>query len=209
MKRIFSIVVLLCALSAPFFAAANAAGDEAAGRVKASDCEGCHGISGYKTAFPRVYTVPYLRGQSRGYLTAALRAYRDGGRGHPSMSAIAASLSDEDIADLAAYYGADENGGGGETAQTEEAKFPQCAACHGAGGNSPIAADYPKLAGQRADYLLEAMLAYRRGRGGPEGVWRDHAIMAAQVAQIGEDDFVSQSAAFAEYFAARAGDLGE
>lgn len=70
-------------------------------------CVGCHGIPGYKTAFPHVYHVPKLGGQHPAYIIKALEQYRAGERSHPSMRAIAASLSDQDIADLAAYYGGD------------------------------------------------------------------------------------------------------
>ena len=70
-----------------------------------SMCAGCHGIPGYKTAYPEVYHVPKLGGQSPAYLVNALRAYRSGERQHPSMRGIAASLSDKDMAELAAYYG--------------------------------------------------------------------------------------------------------
>ena len=69
-------------------------------------CIGCHGIPGYKTAYPLVYHVPKLGGQSAVYLSNALNAYKSGQRIHPSMRGIAASLTDKDIADLAAYYAA-------------------------------------------------------------------------------------------------------
>jgi cytochrome c553 len=74
-------------------------------RNKTAMCIGCHGIPGYKTAFPDVYHVPKIAGQQPAYLIAALKAYKDGARSHPSMRGIAASLSDQDMADLAAYYG--------------------------------------------------------------------------------------------------------
>lgn len=79
-------------------------GDPDAAADKLSMCQGCHGIVGYRTAFPEVYPVPKLGGQHAEYLVKALNAYRDGTRSHPSMQAIASSLSDQDIADLAAYY---------------------------------------------------------------------------------------------------------
>ena len=86
---------------------AKAAGDaELAHRNKTAMCIGCHGIPGYKTAFPEVYHVPRIAGQQPGYLVNALKAYKSGARAHPSMRGIAASLSDQDMADLAAYYGA-------------------------------------------------------------------------------------------------------
>ena len=83
---------------------AIAAGDAAAGQHKNAMCQGCHGIPGYKTAFPSVYNVPKLGGQHPGYLIKALQAYKSGERSHPTMRAIAAGLSEADMADLAAYY---------------------------------------------------------------------------------------------------------
>ncbi len=96
---------LALALAAPAMAQSPApAGDPAKGREKTQMCEGCHGIPGWRTAFPEVYPVPKLGGQHEAYLTAALKAYRSGDRSHPSMRGIASPLSDEDIANLAAYY---------------------------------------------------------------------------------------------------------
>ena len=80
----------------------TAPGDSA--RAKSQQCIGCHEIPGYKTAFPSVYPAPKLFGQSADYLAAAMRAYRDGARSHPSMVGIAAQLSDADIAEIAAFY---------------------------------------------------------------------------------------------------------
>lgn len=81
-------------------------GDAKEAHKKIAMCEGCHGIPGYKTAYPLVYHVPKLGGQSAAYVANALYAYKSGQRIHPSMRGIAASLSDKDIADLAAYYSA-------------------------------------------------------------------------------------------------------
>jgi cytochrome c553 len=83
---------------------AQAAGNADAGRQKSSMCVGCHNIPGYKTAFPAVYSVPKLDGQHAVYIVSALRAYKSGERRHPSMRAVAASLSDQDMADLGAFY---------------------------------------------------------------------------------------------------------
>jgi cytochrome c553 len=85
-------------------AAAQNQGNADAGRSKSSMCAGCHNIPGYKTAFPAVYSVPKLDGQHAPYIISALRAYKSGERQHPSMRAVAASLSDQDMADLAAFY---------------------------------------------------------------------------------------------------------
>ncbi len=79
-------------------------GDAVAGSQKIEMCIGCHGIVGWRTAFPEVYKVPKIGGQHENYIVKALQAYRAGERSHPSMKAIAATLSDKDIADLAAYY---------------------------------------------------------------------------------------------------------
>jgi cytochrome c553 len=92
----------LAALGGPASAQKPAA---APAHDKVSMCIGCHGIPGYKTAYPAVYHVPKIGGQSPAYLANALKAYRAGERSHPSMRGIAASLSDQDIADIAAYYG--------------------------------------------------------------------------------------------------------
>ena len=94
----FAFPALACAQGSP------SAGDAAAGSQKTQMCAGCHGIPGWRTAFPEVYKVPKLGGQHEAYLAKALQEYRSGARSHPSMRAIATSLSDKDIADLAAYY---------------------------------------------------------------------------------------------------------
>jgi len=83
---------------------AFAAGDPEAGRQINAQCQGCHGIVDFKTAFPKVYSVPKIGGQSYDYIVVALKAYRDGDRANKTMQAIASNLSDQDINDLAAYY---------------------------------------------------------------------------------------------------------
>ena len=82
------------------------AGDAKAAHKKVQMCEGCHGIAGYRTAYPDVYSVPKLGGQQPTYLVRAMQAYKSGERTHPSMRGIAAGLSEQDMADIAAYYGA-------------------------------------------------------------------------------------------------------
>ena len=100
-----TITVALAALLASSLACAQApAGDAARGHERVAMCQGCHGIDGWRTAFPEVYHVPKIAGQHAQYLTQALQAYRSGARNHPSMRAIASSLSDQDIADIVAYY---------------------------------------------------------------------------------------------------------
>jgi len=101
-----SIRILFAATAAVFAVSAHAAGDAAAGAKKNFQCQGCHGIPGWKTAFPEVYPVPKLGGQHAQYIATALKAYKTGDRDHATMRAVAADLSDQDIEDLAAYYGA-------------------------------------------------------------------------------------------------------
>lgn len=97
---------VLMALAVP----AQAAGDPKAGQLKTSMCAGCHGIPGWRTAYPTVYSVPKLGGQHAEYMVAALKAYKSGERSHPSMVAIAGSLSEQDMEDLAAYYASSYSG---------------------------------------------------------------------------------------------------
>ena len=84
--------------------AAAPQGNADSGRNKASMCVGCHNIPGYKTAFPSVYSVPKLDGQHAAYIVKSLRAYKSRERTHPSMRAVAASLTDQDMADFGAFY---------------------------------------------------------------------------------------------------------
>jgi cytochrome c553 len=108
MKR---IAFITSALTGVFFAAAPiaafaqlAVGDAKAGAQHVQRCQGCHGIDGWRTAFPEVYKVPKIGGQHTAYFVSALKAYKSGERKNAGMRSIAASLSDKDMADLAAYY---------------------------------------------------------------------------------------------------------
>ena len=105
MKKVALIAAILLSMGSQALAQGAPKGDAEAVKNKVSMCIGCHGLVGYKTAFPVVYPVPMIGGQSPDYLMKALQAYRAGDRNHPSMRGIAKSLSDQDIADLAAYYG--------------------------------------------------------------------------------------------------------
>jgi cytochrome c553 len=107
MTRFTLLTALAAAALAPALAAAQTpapAGDPMRGAQKVQMCQGCHGILGWRTAYPEVYRVPKIGGQHPAYIVAALKEYRSGQRSHPSMDAIAASLTDQDMADVAAYY---------------------------------------------------------------------------------------------------------
>ena len=173
---------------------ALAEGDVAAGKELAYTCLGCHGIEGYRNAYPS-YRVPKLGGQKAGYIEIALKGYRDGMRQHPTMVAQAQSMSDQEIADVSAYLatlGTETVAAGG----TEGASFDKaatCAACHGANGISMNAA-WPTLAGQHEDYLLNSLQQYRDGT-------RKDPVMTAQAALLAEEDLK----VLAKYFASLEG----
>jgi len=101
-------IVLALALStgAAVPAAAAQTGSPEAAKGKISMCMGCHGIPMYHTAYPEVYSVPMIGGQSPTYIVKALQEYKAGERSHPTMRGIAEGLTDQDMADIAAYYGA-------------------------------------------------------------------------------------------------------
>ena len=101
MKTSLGLVLFLLAGSA---LAQAPAGNAEAAKGKISMCVGCHGIPDYKTAYPHVYHVPMITGQQPVYIVNALQAYKSGARSHPSMRGIAQGLTDQDMADLAAYY---------------------------------------------------------------------------------------------------------
>jgi cytochrome c553 len=108
MMRTFTVLAVTasCLVAGQAYAAdaAPIVGNAQNGKAKDSMCIGCHGISGYKATFPEVYHVPMIAGQNAKYIEAALNDYKKGSRSFPTMDAIASSLSDQDIADLAAYY---------------------------------------------------------------------------------------------------------
>ena len=101
MNRRMIAFALACGLGG-HQSAALAEGDAAAGRLKAETCMGCHAVEGYFNVYP-TYHVPKLGGQSAGYIESALKAYRGGTRTHDTMHANAENLSDEDMADIAAF----------------------------------------------------------------------------------------------------------
>jgi cytochrome c553 len=185
-------LTLTLALAGATFAAQaqEIKGDAARGATLNASCIGCHGIPGYQSSFPEVYRVPAISGQNDKYIIAALNAYKKGERKHPTMRAIAGSLTEQDIADLAAYY-ATHGGAPAATTAATKAAPPDvaallakgaCASCHGENYNKPIDGSYPKIAGQYPDYLFSALKSYRF-EGNPN-VGRGNAIMAAQVKQF-------------------------
>ena len=160
----------------------------AAGEKKAAMCLGCHNIMGYQSSFPEVHKVPKLGGQSAKYIAASLAAYKKGDRKHPTMRAVAASLSEQDMADLAAYYEGQHKANEAAAKPKEPPadvaallKKTNCASCHGENFSKPIDASYPKLGGQYADYLYVSLKAYTMENNPTLG--RNNAIMSGMAKQ--------------------------
>lgn len=169
---------------------AQADGSVASGKVRAYTCQGCHGIPNYKNAFPS-YSVPKLGGQNVTYLQNALQAYASGERSHPTMHSQAVSLTDEDRANLAAYFHGEktQKSSSNQVVGTPPPATQTCVACHGADGAKTISDDYPILAGQQADYIVQALKDYKSGK-------RKNPIMAGIIGAVDEKDF----AAIAQFF---------
>lgn len=189
LTTMFALAVACVTLSAQ---AQQVTGKAQDGAKKVAMCVGCHGIIGYQASFPEIHKVPKIAGQSAAYITSALTAYKGGDRKHPTMRAIADTLTEQDIADLAAYYsqlGLKE--GDAPPAALANAmpdniqalitkdKDNSCTKCHGANFNTPNDGTVPKLAGQHADYLFVALKSYRVKNNPHLG--RSNAVMGQQV----------------------------
>ncbi len=189
LTTMFALAVACVTLSAQ---AQQVTGKPQDGAKKVQMCVGCHGIIGYQASFPEIHKVPMIAGQSATYISAALTAYKGGDRKHPTMRAIADSLTEQDIADLSAYYSqlGVKEGDAPPAAPAKAAsenvqaliardKDNSCTKCHGANFNTPNDGTVPKLAGQHADYLFVALKSYRVKNNPHLG--RSNAVMAAQV----------------------------
>ena len=204
-------ISFLLAAAALALAPAAHAQSAAEGEKKASMCIGCHGIQRYQASFPEVYKVPMIAGQNAGYIASSLAAYKKGERKHPTMRGVAGSLTDADMADLAAFYAqygassvkpvADAPAAAASTEVAGLLAKGACASCHGANFSKPIAPAYPKLAGQHADYLYAALRAY--GTQGNPHVGRGNAIMVVQVKPFKHDELK----AMAKYLASLPGEI--
>ena len=165
-------------------------GDAKAGQGKIAMCIGCHGIRGYQASFPEVYKVPMIAGQGAKYIRSALAAYQKGERRHPTMRGIAQSLTEQDMADLAAYYESLGKADGAAALGKAEASGKAaelltkgaCVSCHGDSFSKPIDPTYPKIAGQHADYLFVALKSYKAEG---KATWgRSNGIMAGIAKQF-------------------------
>ena len=187
----WTVVALACASFASAVVSAQdqpLQGDAKHGKAISYTCLGCHGIEGYKNAYP-MYSVPKLEGQRPEYLAAALHEYKSGDREHLTMHSQASTLSDQDIADIAAYFAGKPLVSQGKPAGTPPQAATLCVSCHGQDGIA-IAPAYPSLAGQHEDYIARAIDEYRKGG-------RKNPIMKGFAATLKDEDI----AAIAEYFA--------
>ena len=183
-------------------------GDAKAAEQKIAMCIGCHGIKGYQASFPEVYRVPMISGQNAKYIAAALNAYKKGDRKHPTMRGIADSLSDQDIADVAAYY--EQHGKTDAVAKAPAAPDAKvaallqkgaCVSCHGDNFSKPVDPSYPKIAGQHKDFLFVALKSYKVEN---QSTWgRSNGVMGGVAKQFSNAELKALSA----YVASLDGDL--
>jgi cytochrome c553 len=199
-NRLISKVVAAAFVSMLIAQTASADGDPERGRVLGNTCLGCHGIEGYRNAYPS-YRVPKLGGQKPDAIESALHAYKGKSRRHHTMQAQGASLTEQDIEDLASWLALSPPASDELDAQSvgnlEAARA--CVNCHGTTG-SEVKPAPPVLSGQHRSYLAEALKQYKDGE-------RGNTVMTAFTAGLTEQD-IEQLAAF---FAARGGlyTLGE
>jgi cytochrome c553 len=162
-------------------------GNPQRGKQLSYTCLGCHGVDGYKNAYPN-YSVPELEGQHPEYLGTALKEYRDGDRAHLTMHSQASTLTDQDIADIVAYFAGKPLTADSKPEGTVPAAAQLCTSCHGANG-AGITPQYPTLAGQHPDYIVRALEEYKKGG-------RKNPIMAGMAATVKDEDM----AIIADYF---------
>ena len=172
----------------------RAEGDPAAGGQLAYTCMGCHGVEGYRNAYPS-FRVPRLGGQREEYLVDALTAYKEGRRPHPTMQAQGGSLSNQDIEDIAAWFQGEAAVDDTVTAAEVQGfdAIQTCLACHGNGGAAVIPRP-PVLSGQQADYLVHALKQYKNGE-------RPGNVMNAFASSLSDADMEMLAA----FYAARDG----
>lgn len=181
-----SNIALFYALQTPARAKTQANGDPAAGKEAAANCSGCHGDQGVSGS----PATPSLAGQDAQYFVAAMQAYKSGARGDETMKAMAASLDDDTMKNLSAFYAAQEPKlPNVRKPLTTEEWTQRCDRCHGLNGNSTDPR-LPMLAGQRLDYLQKVLHDYRART-------RKSSEMAAMSDGLSEDDIDNLAAHYA------------
>jgi cytochrome c553 len=151
---------------------AHAAGDAAAGQTKSITCGACHGPAGNKTLMP-VY--PKLAGQHAGYIAKQLADFKAGTRKDATMNGMAAALSEQDMADIGAYFASQKASVGSANEEKAAAGkkiyeggdkvkgISACMACHGPSGAGNPGASFPALSGQNSAYIVKALKEFRNG----------------------------------------------
>ena len=208
MKKLFSTILIALGLMAALASAAHAE-TATVGEKKAAMCIGCHGIPDYKASFPEVYRVPMIAGQNAKYIVSALTQYKKGDRKHPTMRGVATSLSEQDMADLAAFYSTEAKAEPAPAALTGTVPADvagllakgNCASCHGANFSAPVDPSYPKLAGQHPDYLYAALREYQTDKNPQVG--RNNAIMMGMARPFTH----AEAKVLAEYFSSLPSEL--
>ena len=210
MNKLLNSMFALAVASVTAFSAhaQEVKGDAKAAEQKIAMCIGCHGIKGYQASFPEVYRVPMISGQNAKYIVSSLNAYKKGERKHPTMRGISASLTEQDMADLGAYY---EQHGKTEpvtkTPHVPDAKVAAllqkgaCISCHGDNFSKPIDPSYPKLAGQHKDFLYVALKSYKTENLSTWG--RSNGVMGGIAKQFSNAELKAMSA----YIASLDGDM--
>lgn len=210
MNKLLTSIITLAVSSVTAFSAQaqEVKGDAKAAEQKIAMCIGCHGIKGYQASFPEVYKVPMISGQNAKYIVNALNAYKKGERKHPTMRGIAESLSEQDMADVAAYY---EQHGKTDAAlpapAAADAKVAAllqkgaCVSCHGDNFSKPVDPGYPKIAGQHKDYLFVALKSYKTEN---QATWgRSNGVMGGIAKQFSN----AELKALANYVGSQQGEL--
>ncbi|MHB8453362.1 MAG: c-type cytochrome [Acidiferrobacterales bacterium] len=166
------VTLILSLLVVTSLGVAHANGNAATGKVKSAACQACHGADG-NSANP---LWPKLAGQSAGYIVKQLSDFKDGKRKDPIMSGMAASLSTQDMENIAAYFSSQKTSAGVATADTAALKMgehlyrggdgkfgiPACMSCHGPAGHG-IPPRFPRISGQHAPYTQKQLLAFKNG----------------------------------------------
>ncbi len=204
MKKLFSTLSAIVLMAGAV--GVQAAGDAEAGKAKTAVCAGCHGADGNSM----VPSFPKLAGQAEAYTIKQLNDMKAGERNVPQMAAFLPGLSDQDIADIAAYYAAQtpkvgkadpelvELGQQLYRAGNPESGVTACAGCHGANGKGMPAAGYPLLSGQHAGYIEAQLKAFRAaGRGDEAGPYRTNdgegMMMRATAARLTDSEIKALS----------------
>lgn len=189
-----NLAMIFCLLMT--WAQSGISADAAAGKSNSAACSACHGADGNSV----VPSFPKLAGQGEAYLIKQMKDIRDGARPVPTMAGQLTGKSDEDLADLAAYYSSQTTSGGktnpdmlelGEKvyrAGIADRKVPACLACHSPTGKGNAPGGFPSLAGQHAEYTATQLRMYRKGYEDEAGRTNDGDAMIMRTIAFGLSD---------------------